>query len=397
MSFREAVRVAFQALVANRLRSALTTLGVVIGVLSVVLLVAIGQGAREEITGAIEGLGSNLLFVLPGDGDFTGAAPTRSRFTVDDVEAVDRELAGETSRTAGYVVGGEPVAGDGERVTTTVYGITASYPAVVAREVARGQPISASDVVTGRRVALLGATTAEQLFPGRDPIGRTVTIGSIRYRVQGVLESVGGSAFGPDRDREVLLPISAAQRLFGTDRVDAIFVRADSTAAIERDTAVVERVLGERFDAEEFTVLSQDEIIGVVGDILQILTLVLAAIAGISLLVGGVGVSNIMLVSVSERTREIGLRKALGARTRDITRQFLLEAITLTGLGGAVGLVLGIALARLAEAVTPLTAVVTWWSVVLALGVSIGVGLVFGVLPARRAGRLDPVAALRQD
>jgi putative ABC transport system permease protein len=396
MTLREAVRVALQALVANRLRSALTTLGVVIGVLSVVLLVAIGQGARQEITGAIEGLGSNLLFVLPGDGDF-GAAPARARFVETDLEDIDRELGGPDGRVAGYVVGGEAVAAEGTRVTTTVYGISASYPQVVDREVARGQAITASDVLTSRRVAMLGASTAEALFPGQDPIGRTLTVGGIRFRVSGVLERVGGAAFGPDRDDEVLVPLSTGQRLFGIDTLDAIFVRAPDTAAIDDDRVVIERVLGQRIGEDEFTVLSQDEIIGVVGDILQILTLVLAAIAGISLLVGGVGVSNIMLVSVSERTREIGLRKALGARTRDITRQFLLEAIALTGLGGIVGLAGGIALARLAEAVSPLTAVITWWSIVLALGVSVGVGLLFGVLPARRAGRLDPVEALRRD
>jgi putative ABC transport system permease protein len=396
VSLREAFRVAMQALAANRLRSALTTLGVVIGVLSVVLLVAIGQGAREEITGAIEGLGSNLLFVLPGDGDF-GAAPARARFVEEDLDDLERELPAGEGRVGGYVVGGESVQAEGVRLTTTVYGVSERYVQVVDRDVARGQPFTASDVLTARRVALLGAGTADELFPGQDPIGRTVTIGGIRFRVGGVLERVGGVAFGPDRDDEVLIPVTAGQRLFGVDTLDAIFVRAVDTATIDDDRTVVERVLGDRLGEEEFTVLSQDEIIGVVGDILQILTLVLAAIAGISLLVGGVGVSNIMLVSVSERTREIGLRKALGARTRDITRQFLLEAIVLTGLGGVVGLAGGIGLAQLAQAVTPLTAVVTWWSVALALGVSVGVGLLFGVLPARRAGGLDPVDALRHD
>jgi putative ABC transport system permease protein len=185
--------------------------------------------------------------------------------------------------------------------------------------------------------------------------------------------------------------------LFGTGRIDAIFVRAGSTDTVAQDRTIIERVMEQRLAPDEFSVLSQDDIIGVVGDILQILTLVLAAIAGISLLVGGVGVSNIMLVSVSERTREIGLRKALGARTRDITRQFLLEAMVLTSLGGAIGLAGGIGLAQVVARFLPIPARVTWWSIALALGVSIGVGLIFGVLPARRAGRLDPVTALRHD
>ena len=396
MSLRESLRVAMQALRANRLRSALTTLGVLIGVMSVVLLVAIGQGARSEITGAIEGLGSNLLFVLPGDGEF-GAGPTRSSFEVDDIERIDRSLPGGVGRAAGYVIGAEAVQAEGNRFNATVFGISENYLGVVDRTIARGQSLAPSDVLTGRRVAVLGATTAETLFAGQDPIGRTVSLGAIRYRVVGVLDRVGSTTFGPDVDRQVLIPISAAQRLFGSTRVDAIFVRATSTIAIDADRAATTAALAERLDENEFSVLSQDEIIGVVGDILQILTWVLAAIAGISLLVGGVGVSNIMLVSVSERTREIGLRKALGARTRDITRQFLFEAVALTGLGGAVGLALGIVLAEVVAAFAPVPAEITWWSIALALGVSVLVGLVFGVLPARRAGQLDPVTALRHE
>lgn len=395
MSIREAVRVALQALVANRLRSLLTTLGVVIGVFAVVLLVAIGQGARQEITATIEGLGSNLLFVFPGEGDFT-AAPARSRFTLADVDRVTREV-GEEDRVAAYLISGETLRADGASSVATLLGVTASYTEVVTREVARGQAIGANDVATGRRVAVVGADVGDSLFAGADPIGRRVTVGGLRFRITGVLERVGGSLFGPDRDEQVLIPITTAQRLFGTDRVDAIFVRATSTATIDEDVARVEQALSSRFEASEFSILTQDEIIGVVGDILELLTFVLAAIAGISLLVGGVGVSNIMLVSVSERTREIGLRKALGARTRDITLQFLLEAVVLTGLGGLIGLGSGVAVAQVVDAYAPVPAIVTGWSVALALGVSVAVGVFFGVWPARRAGRLDPVVALRHE
>ncbi|MFP4635002.1 MAG: ABC transporter permease [Nitriliruptoraceae bacterium] len=398
MSLREALRVAVQALTANRLRSALTTLGVLIGVMSVVLLVAIGQGARSEITGAIEGLGSDLLFVLPGEGDFT-AGPSRSRFVIEDVDRIDQALAGEQRRAAGYTVGAETVQVEGERLNVTLQAVTASYPDVLNRELARGQPFRESDVVTSRRTAVLGAAVAEELFTGQDPIGRQIGIAGVRFRITGVLARVGGggSPFGPDPDRTVLVPVTTGQRLLGVDRLDSIFVRASSTQAVDAERGTVERVLGERLDEDDFSVVSQDEIIGVVGDILAILTTVLGSIAGISLLVGGVGVSNIMLVSVSERTREIGLRKALGARTRDITVQFLLEAVMLTVLGGAIGLGLGIGGAHLVARFAPVPAEVTWWSVALALGTSIGIGLVFGVLPARRAGRLDPVEALRRD
>ncbi len=395
MSLREALRVALQAVVANRLRSALTTLGVVIGVLAVVLLVAIGQGARQEITSQIEGLGSNLLIIVPGEGNFS-QGPSRSRFTLADVERLQRAV-GDRDRVAGYLVSGEAVRASGERSFSTVLGVTDSFLDVASRDVARGDGFSESDVVTGRRVAVLGDSVARTLFGDLDPLGRTMTVAGVRFRVVGVLAPVGGSAFGPDRDSQVLVPVTAAQRLFGTTFLDALFVEAPSTAAIPGETRLVEQVLSRTLDPSEFSVLTQQEIIGIVGDVLRILTLVLAAIAGISLLVGGVGVSNIMLVSVSERTREIGLRKALGARTRDITRQFLLEAVVLTGVGGLIGLGAGIGLAVLVDRLAPIPAVVTGWSVALALGVSVAVGVFFGVWPARRAGRLDPVEALRHE
>ncbi|MDP9021252.1 MAG: ABC transporter permease [Actinomycetota bacterium] len=394
MNVAAATRAALDAVRANRLRSALTTLGVVIGVLAVILLVAVGQGARQEVTATIEDLGSNLLLVFPGQADF-GQAPTRSRFTLHDAEAVGRAL-GDPERVAAHVVSGEVVRAGNASTFVSVLGVTETFPRVVTRQLSRGASFTASDLATGRRVAVVGAAAADELFARGDPLGKTVTVAGLRFRVTGVLEPVGGS-FGPDRDAQILIPITAAQRAFGTDRIDAIFVRSASTAAIDDDAARVRHALARRFSEDEFSVITQRELIGVVGRVLELLTLVLAAIAGISLLVGGVGVSNIMLVSVSERTREIGLRKALGARTRDITLQFLMEAVVLTGTGGVAGILLGVGLARLADRYSPLPAVVTGWSVALAVGVSVAVGIVFGVWPARRAGRLDPVAALRHE
>ncbi|MDX1511418.1 MAG: ABC transporter permease [Nitriliruptorales bacterium] len=396
MNLTESARVALRALLANRLRSALTTLGVLIGVLAVVLLVAIGQGAREEITDTVEGLGSNLLFAFPGSGDFTRPLPARSRFTNDVIDDVAREF-GDPRRVAADLVSGEVVRAGGNDTFASVLGITEFFTTVIDRDVARGEDLTGSDIVAARRVAVIGPAIGTELFGDRDPIGRDVTIAGLRFRVVGVLTAVGGSAFGPDRDSQVLVPITTAQRLFGTDRVDNIFVKSTSAADVAADAEIFRRALSQRFDEADFSVLTQDDILGVISDILGLLTIVLGAIAGISLLVGGVGVSNIMLVSVTERTREIGLRKALGARPRDLALQFLLEAVVLTGTGGLAGLGLGIGLAALVDAVAPVPTVVTGWSVALAFGVSVAVGLFFGVWPAVRAGRLDPVEALRHE
>jgi len=394
MSLREAFRVAATAIAANRLRAGLTVLGVVIGVMSVVLLVAVGNGAREEVSAGVEGLGSNLLLVVPGSLEF-GSAPSRSRFTLADVEELERAVGDDGQVTANLASGEFVRSQDGESFTS-ILGVTDGYNRVTNRLLERGEEFRETDVVTGRRVAILGAEAATGLFPGRDPVGRSVTVAGLRFRVIGVLQRQGAT-LGVSRDSEVLVPITAAQRLFGTRRVDTVIVSAPSTDALPALGSRIEQVFAERFELGTFSVVTQDQILGVLGDVLDTLTLVLAAIAGISLLVGGVGVSNIMLVSVQERTREIGLRKALGARTRDVTLQFLIEAVVLCGVGGVVGIGLGIGLSALATALSPLPAVVTGWSVALAFGVSVGVGVLFGVFPARRAGRLDPVTALRYE
>lgn len=394
MRVAEAWRVAWDALRANRMRSALTMLGVIIGVASVVVLVAIGTGAKREVEQQVEGLGSNLLVVVPGRLDF-GAAPAVSRLSLADVEAVGR-VVGDPGRVAVTVASGETVRAGTRTDFTTVQGVLETTPAVFTREVGRGSYLTASDVDTSRRVAVLGASVAAALFPDRDPIGQQVAIAGVRFRVIGVFAPLGQS-LGVDRDDEVHIPVTAAHRLYGTQRIDGIAVKAPDR---ERIGELGDRIVAEltrRHPGAEFSAVTQQQILGVLGDILGVLTGVLAAIAGISLLVGGVGVSNIMLVSVRERTREIGLRKAVGARPRDIAVQFLLEAVLLTTVGGVTGMALGIGAALLVTALSPVPAAITWWALALAFGVSAAVGIVFGVVPAQRAGRLDPVVALRTE
>jgi putative ABC transport system permease protein len=396
MRFAEAWRVALTALRVNRLRSALTMLGVIIGVFAVVLLVGIGTGAKVEVERQVQGLGSNLLLVFPGELQF-GSAPTSSRLKLSDVDAVGR-LVGGPDRVVATVTSGETLRAGRSEVFLTVQGTTETVPDVFARRIGRGEFLRRSDVDTRRRVVVLGATSADRLFPGRDPIGRQVTVAGVRFRVIGVMARIGTSALaGADPDLEAYIPITAAQRLLGTQRVDGFAVKAPSRNGIGALGDRIVAVLQDRYPGEKFSAVTQDQILGVVGKIFGILTLVLAAIASISLLVGGVGITNIMLVSVRERTQEIGLRKAVGARQRDILVQFLIEAVLLTTVGGAVGIGLGIAGADLIGRFSPVPAAIIWWSPLLAFGVSAGVGVFFGVAPARRAGRLDPVVALRSE
>lgn len=394
MRAAEGLRVALEALRANRLRSALTMLGVVIGVAAVVVLVAIGTGAKHEVTSQVEGLGSNIVIVVPGKFAL-GSAPTVSRLTLTDVDALGRVL-GDPTAVAATLTSGEEVRAGSRTAFATVDGTNPNVQRVFDRPIDRGRYIRAVDVDTRRRVVVLGSQIAQTLFPDLDPLGRQVSIAGVRFRVVGIFTRVGAT-FGVDRDIEVHIPITAAQRLFGTERVDALAVRAPSAGAVGRVKSAVLAALERRYPSTEFSAVTQTQILGTIGRILSLLTLVLAAIAAISLLVGGVGVSNIMLVNVRERTSEIGLRKALGARQRDILLQFLIEAVLLTGLGGLLGIGLGVGGALLLNALSPLPALIAWWSPLLAFAVSVGVGVLFGVVPARRAGRLAPVVALRSE
>ncbi|REE97990.1 ABC transporter permease [Thermomonospora umbrina] len=396
MRIAESFRVALDALRVNRLRSVLTMFGVVIGVAAVVVLVAIGGGARDLVEREIEGLGSNIILVSPGEFSF-GSAPTVSRMRLDDVEYLHRTL-GEDAEIAVTLTSGEPVRAGRNQSYASIVGTNEAMRDVFDRPLrAGGRYLSEIDVETRRRVVVLGSRTAEDIFGDVDPVGRQIAVaGGTRFRVIGVFEEVG-QAFGQTRDTELHMPVTTVQRLLGVDRIDFMALRASSAEAIPRLQDEVVDALERRYPGERFSAITQTQLLGTIGTVLGALTGVLAAIAAISLLVGGVGVSNIMLVGVRERTREIGLRKALGARQRDILTQFLTEAVLLTSLGGAVGIALGVSAALTISALSPVPATIAWWSPTLAFAVSAAVGVFFGVVPARRAGRLDPVTALRTE
>ncbi|GAB4286154.1 MAG: ABC transporter permease [Coriobacteriia bacterium] len=397
MNFTESARIAFRALAANKARSLLTMLGVIIGVAAVILLVGIGTGVQGEVTGAVEGLGSNLLFIVPGQfegGPGGDAAPPSRRFTIDDAELIERRVDG-LDAVVPIIQGGGTIRAGNRTMRVAVAAATEDGEQVFSATLAGGRHYRRSEVQAASRVVALGSSVTERLFPNRDPVGEEVTIQGQRFTVVGHYQSQGGG-FAGDQDAQVYMPVTTAQRLFGVDDVGTIVVKVSEAEDIERAQADIRRVLTPRF-GEEFTVFSQEQTLGILADLLGTLTYMLAGIAGISLLVGGIGIMNIMLVSVSERTREIGIRKAVGARTYDILSQFVIEAVSLSVFGGVIGIALGWGGASALSATTPVPSEVTPWAVAMAFFFAFGVGVFFGVYPAYKASKLDPIEALRYE
>ena len=411
--------VAIRAIIANRLRSALTALGLVIGVSSVIVLIAVGQGAQKNVVDRIRGLGTNLIFIQPGISGQQQAGP-RGRFgsaqtlTADDAEAIqETAIEGIAGVVSQINLNAQAIAGP-NNLQVPIVGTTQGYPMIRSLEVADGVFISDRDVDRKALSIVLGSLVASTLFPDQDPIGRSVRLSlgggriTFNFRVIGVMNVEGSGGESETHDNSVFIPVSTLQSRIGRFRtasgavnVSQISVQTAPEANKELLKAqLTDLLLRQHLVAEpDFVVQSQEDLISASNEVTLVLSILLGSIAGISLVVGGIGVMNIMLVSVTERTREIGIRRALGARSRDIMTQFVIEALTLCATGGVLGIVVGVGLSIAVSGRQigdqDVTTVVQVWSIAVAFVVAVLVGLISGIYPAYRAARLDPIEALR--
>ncbi|HXK37581.1 MAG TPA: ABC transporter permease [Candidatus Paceibacterota bacterium] len=408
MKIEDTLHETYTALSANKARSGLTILGIVIGIGSVVAMIAIGQGASGSIQSSIQSIGSNLVLVMPGQARGAAAGPvsagrgSATTLKQEDADAIAKEVT-LAKAIAPEISKRYQVTAKGTNTNTQIVGTVSSYPVVRNLEIESGSFISDMNVKDLARVAVIGPTTRDDLFGiGAEAIGETVRIKNVQFKIIGITKAKGGSGFS-NPDDMIFVPISTAQRyLAGDTYVTTISVAAEdpnemATVQEEITTLLLRKHNISDPKLADFQVLNQQDILATASAITNTMTMLLSAIAGISLIVGGIGIMNMMLTTVTERTREIGLRKAIGAKRRDISFQFLVEAVMLTFLGGFIGILLGWLISLLVTSLSGIATEVSTTSILLAFGVSATIGIVFGYYPARRAAALNPIEALRYE
>ena len=400
------LRIAFRALARNKVRSALTALGVIIGVASVIAMIALSSGARQAIDAQIQSTGTNVVYVSSGSwnrpGGARGGAGSVQTLTLEDAAAI-RDQVPTVGQLTPVVRGRAQVVAGNQNWNTSIEGGNEDYLTVRNWPIARGSNISPRDVLIADKVCLLGETVATTLFPGEDPIGQVIRIKNLPFRVLGVLGPKGQGQWGQDQDDIVVAPYTTIQKkLLGITFIHQVMISATRADTVEPTAVQVTRLLRQRHriqnpDEDDFSVRTVEEMAATRTQLAQTMTGLLMSVASVSLLVGGIGIMNIMLVSVTERTREIGLRMAVGARTRDILSQFLTEAVSLSVLGGLVGIALGVGISQALTSVLGWPTLVTADAILVAFVFAAGVGIFFGYYPARKAANLDPIDALRYE
>jgi putative ABC transport system permease protein len=401
------IRVAFRALVRNKMRAALTMLGIIIGVSAVIAMVSIGQGASASVQAQIESIGTNLLFVSAGaqnvGGVRSGTGDTGTNtLTVEDLEAIRREVPSVSMVTPAINARAQLVAAN-MNWNTSVQGVSEQYPEIRKWQVQSGAFFTDADVRTAARVIVIGQSIADNLFPGMDAVGQTLRVSNLPFRVVGVMVRKGQDQGGRDQDDIAFAPYTTVQKkVLGNTRVQIAYVSAISEDATYTAQSQIGELLRQRHklttnEADDFTVRNMTDVAEAANETSKTMTILLACIAGVSLLVGGIGIMNIMLVSVTERTREIGIRMAIGARSSAVRSQFLIESIVLSLTGGTVGILLGVALSLAIPAMLGWPTLVSMMAIVGSVIFSVAVGVFFGYYPARKAAALDPIEALRYE
>jgi putative ABC transport system permease protein len=396
---------AFRALQRNKMRSFLTMLGIIIGVAAVIAMLAIGQGAEYSVKQQIASLGTNVLMIYPGAQQQAGvrtAAGSATTLTEDDALAIGKECPAVQYLSPGSAAGGQIIAGN-LNWSTGIQGVGTDYLEIRQWPIEYGEFFTDQDVKAAAKVCILGRTVADNLFPESSPVDQTVRIRSVPFKVVGVLTKKGQNAMGQDQDDVILAPYTTViRRLSHWPNLRFILVSATSLKDISVAQTQISELLRMRhkiqpYDPDDFTIRNQTDLAATATATTDILTILLASIASVSLLVGGIGIMNIMLVSVTERTREIGIRMSIGARSRDILTQFLIEALVLSLLGGIIGIILGITGSSLISGIAKWPTIVTAFSIILSFGFSIAIGIFFGFYPARKAAMLNPIDALRYE